>query len=474
MSQTIDPPRRDRWALFRYSVIGSLLTSPPPPGGLHAALSNLAASTWRHPETGLDVVFGVSTLERWYYAIRKAQDPIAVLRNKIRGDTGQFPSITKALATLLIQQYREHLGWSVQLHYDNLKVKLPQGEVLPSYSSVRRYFKAKGMFRQSRPKRSTPGAILARDRLEQREVRGYEADYVSALWHLDFHHGSRKVLNRSGEWITPMLMGIMDDRSRLVCHLQWYATETAECLIHSLEQAFMKRGLPRALMTDNGAAMVAEETTEGLGRLGILHKKTLPYSPYVNGKQETFWARVEGRLIAMLEGEEALTLELLNRATQAWVEQDYHRTVHGEMKVTPLERYLAGPTVARACPSIETLQQAFCIEKKRQQRRFDGTVVIEGVRYEVPSAYRHLATLHVRYARWNLGYVHAVDPRSGDVLCALMPQDRSANADGQRKALNTPSLDLSPSPPQGMAPLLQKILEDHAATGLPPAYLPNP
>jgi hypothetical protein len=33
-------------------------------------------------------------------------------------------------------------------------------------------------------------------------------------------------------------------------------------------------------MTDNGAAMKAEELTSGLHELGILHEATLPYSPY--------------------------------------------------------------------------------------------------------------------------------------------------------------------------------------------------
>ena len=88
----------------------------------------------------------------------------------------------------------------------------------------------------------------------------------------------------------------------------------------------MKRGLPRALMTDNGAAMLAEETVTGLAALGIVHQTTLPYSPYQNAKQESFWGRIEGRLMAMLEGEQSLTLDLLNQATQAWVEQEYHRT----------------------------------------------------------------------------------------------------------------------------------------------------
>ena len=55
-----------------------------------------------------------------------------------------------------------------------------------------------------------------------------------------------------------------------------------------------------------------------LRHLSVVHQTTLPYSPYQNAKQESFWGRVEGRLMAMLEGEQALTLELLNEATQAW------------------------------------------------------------------------------------------------------------------------------------------------------------
>ena len=50
--------------------------------------------------------------------------------------------------------------------------------------------------------------------------------------------------------------------------------------------------------------------------------------------------------MAMLEGEQTLTLELLNESTQAWVEQEYHRTVHTELKDTPLARYLAGPALS--------------------------------------------------------------------------------------------------------------------------------
>lgn len=286
-------------------------------------MTALAAKAWRHPLSGLDVRFGVSTLERWYYTARSAGDPVAALKNRLRGDIGRFPSLAPAAIDCLVTQYREHPGWTAQLHFDNLRVALAGSDSpVPSYPTVRRFLKARGMFRQARPKRATDGALLARDRLEQLEVRSFEVDHVSALWHLDFHHAARKVLTRTGVWVKPMLLGVIDDRSRLCCHLQWYLDETAESLVHGLMQAFMKRGLPRALMADNGAAMLADETVSGLAALGIVHQTTLPYSPYQNAKQESFWGRIEGRLMAMLEGEAALTLDLLNQATQAWVEQE--------------------------------------------------------------------------------------------------------------------------------------------------------
>ena len=174
----------------------------------------------------------------------------------------------------------------------------------------------------------------------KRQVRSYETEYVGGLWHADFHHGSRRVLTASGAWVKPILLCVIDDHSRLICHLQWYLAETAEVLVHGLSQALQKRGLPRALMTDNGAAMQTEEFTAGLHQLSILHEPTLVYSPYQNAKQETFWATLEGRLMAMLEGISDLNLARLNEVTQAWVEHDYHRRAHSELGTTPLRRYL--------------------------------------------------------------------------------------------------------------------------------------
>lgn len=468
-----------RWAHFRFSVIGHLLANPPPRGELDAQLELLAAKRWRHPIAGHWVQFGFSTLERWYYAaLNEKDDPVQALQRKIRSDQGEHPALSARLREALADQYRQHPSWSYQLHADNLAVLIendPELGSVPSYASVRRFMKAHGWIK--RPRRGpvhSPGAQLAEHRYESREVRGFESDYVNALWHLDFHHGSARVLLPKGRWVYPLLLAVMDDRSRLCCHAQWYLAEGAEELVHGLCQAFQKRALPRGLMSDNGSAMLASETEQGLLRLAVLHERTLPYSPYQNGKQESFWNQIEGRLLPMLEGVIDLTLAQLNDATQAWVEMEYNRKVHSELNgQSPRERYLNDPDVGRRCPEGEELQLAFTTELTRTQRRSDGTISIKGIRFEIPSRYGHFPKVTVRFAGWDHSRVYLSDLTTGTILCRLYPQDKSKNAQG-RRAPRSSTLPTDPTPPPSeMAPLLQKIIHQYALTGLPPAYLPK-
>jgi len=467
-----------RWAHLRFAVVGTLLAAPPGKGELRAALRELAEKSWQHPISAQPVRFGVSTIERWYYrARRERHDPVTVLRRKRRSDVGRQTAMNDELAAVLLTQYREHPRWSVQLHADNLAARVladPTLGTAPSYASVRRFLRARGLRKRRGGVSASPGVQRAEQRREEREVRPFEATHVNALWHLDFHHGSHSVLTAAGQWVTPLLLGVLDDRSRLCCHAQWYLAETAEYLVHGLMQAILKRGLPRALLTDNGSAMIAAETREGLGRLGIVHHTTLPHSPYQNGKQENFWTQIEGRLLAMLEGVKDLTLTALNRCTQAWVEMAYHRTRHGETGQPPLQRFLDGPDLTRPAPAPDELVRRFSASAVRTQRHSDGTLSVQSVRFEVPNRYRHLRRLPVRFTSWERSTVYLVDARSDDILCRLYPVDLHANASGKRRALEPidPTAP-APSPTSGeMAPLLQQLLADYAATGLPAAYLP--
>ena len=484
------PSTATLWARFRFSVIGSLLSAPLARGELKAAIQSLAEKIWTHPVNGRDVQYAAATIERWYYKARNEQhDPVRVLQRAVRKDCGKV-SLGLKLAEHLRGQYRDHPHWSYQLHYDNLvsAVKAdPSLAPLCSYSTIKRFMQTKGMVRKRRQPKGRPGEERAARRRENREIRSYESEYVGSLWHLDFHHGSLKVLTGQGQWQRPIALGILDDHSRLCCHLQWYLTETAEDLVHGFSQALQKRGLPRALLTDNGAAMVSDEFTEGLQRLGIVHERTLPYSPYQNGKQERLWATMEGRLMEMLDGVE-LTLDFLNEATQAWMEIEYNRAAHRELSVSPVERFSKAPDVLRPSPSSQAIREAFRLQTTRVQRQSDGTISLEGVRFEIPARFRHFRNVVVRYARWDLRRVDLVDPQNGIVLASIYPLDRAANADGRRSAIQPDRgpdddepdagtlADGTPDdggPDKPLPPLLKRILDEYSASGTPPAYLPK-
>lgn len=465
------------WATFRFAVIGGLLTRPPESGELQKALTALAEQSYRHPanpEKQIRISF--ATIERWYYQARRAADPIAVLARKPRGDAGRRPSLSAALLEAIKTQYHAHPRWSVQLHYDNLSAlarERPELAPLPSYKSLLRCMRENGWQRRREPAQPSLGQQIAARRREEREIRSFEVSHVHALWHLDFHLAKIRLVDESGRWLRPVALAILDDYSRLCCHLQFYLAESAECLVHGLTQAIMKRGLPRALLTDNGAAMLAEETRNGLSRLAIEHKTTLPYSPYQNGKQEVFWAQLEGRLLELLRGVEHLKLGFVNTAAQAWVEQDYHRRAHREIASSPLQRMLDGRSVARAAPSTEALTLAFTRKIIRTPRRSDATVVVDGIRYELPAHYGHLPSVCLRQAGWDKSRLILTEPKTGAPLARLLPQDKSQNATANRRQLSAPAdipAGLSDEP---LPALLRKWLADYAATGLPPAYLPK-
>lgn len=477
MKETRHAPSRVRWAHFRFGVVSPLLTSPPEPGQLTQLLDELSARAYHHPITGTSVRFGRSTIEHWFYAARnEPNQPVQALERKPHAQAGKHPSISDALRDAIVAQHREHPRWSFKLHHDNLlalaKMQPELGRV-PSVNVVTRFMRKRGLVKQKAPRRRRMSEELQDKVFEARERRSFEVGYVHGLWHSDYHEGSRPVVDEHGKWKRPVLLAFLDDCSRIVCHIQWYMQQDAQSFVHGLCQAILKRGLFRALLTDNGKPMTAFEVREGLERLSVEQHTTLPYCPEQNGKQESFWGQVEGRLMAMLEGVRELTLPKLNEATQAWVELEYHRSVHSELGKTPLDKLLEGPSVVRNAPSSEALRRAFRTEVLRTQRRSDGTITVDGVRFELPSAYRALLRPVVRYARWDLSSVDLVDARMGTHLATLLPLDRLKNSDGRRRVVTPIDPEARAPASSGLAPHLAMLMRQYAATGLPPAYVPD-
>jgi putative transposase len=462
--------RAYRIGLCRYRIVAELIERPSDAGELAARIRQIAARS--HVFVGHDDPIRVSerTLERWYAKAKNASRPGEALQPKLRSDRGEQRAMSKSHKDWIGKFRLAHPAWSVQLLFDNLVAAGDEG--MPSYSTVLRYMRAAGLL---------VGGFTSR-RASRREVRSFEVSYVGELWHMDFHKGSRDVLTEKGTYVTPLCVAFIDDKSRLVCHAQWYLNETTEVLVHAFTQAVMKRGLPRTFYTDCGAAMRGAEFTLGLETLCVRQERTLPYSPHQNGKQEAFWQPLEGRLMKMIPKGTSLTLDVLNRYTQAWVEQDYNAKEHRETKQPPLERFFGLPSVHRPSPDIDAMRSAFALRVTRSQRQTDGTVALDGVRFQVPQCYRHLESLKLSYARWDLSWAHILCPDTNGILARIQPVPLERNARGIRHAVadaatveqtafehEAPSDEASNLPP-----LLARCLDEYAKLFPHAGYMPLP
>jgi transposase InsO family protein len=462
--------RAYRVGLCRYRIVAELIERPSDVGELASRLRQIAARS--HAFVGHEEPIRVSerTLERWYAKAKNAPRPGEALQPKLRSDRGVNRTLMKAHKDWIGKFRLAHPSWSVQLLFDNLVAT--GDEDVPSYSTVLRYMRLAGLL---------VGGFTSR-RVSRREVRSFEVGFVGELWHMDFHKGSRSILTEKGVYVTPLCVAFIDDKSRLVCHAQWYLNETTEVLVHAFSQAVMKRGLPRTFYTDCGSAMRGAEFTTGLETLCVRQERTLPYSPHQNGKQEAFWQPLEGRLMKMIPKGTHLTLDLLNRYTQAWVEQDYNAKDHRETKQPPFERFFGLPSVHRPSPGTEALRSAFALRVTRSQRQTDGTVALDGVRFEVPQCYRHFETLRLSYARWDLSWADLLCPETNGILARVRPVPLERNARGIR-------VQVADAAPQentnakveeigdensNLPPLLARCLDEYAKLYPHAGYLPLP
>ncbi len=145
---------RMKWARFRFTIVGPLLSCPPDVGELREHVEALASRRWEHPTTRESLRYGASTIERWYYAARNAKtDPIDALARKVPSHAGTRPSLGAALREALAVQYRAHPSWTYALHHQNLsalvKADATLGEV-PSPATIARHMRQQGMVKQRR------------------------------------------------------------------------------------------------------------------------------------------------------------------------------------------------------------------------------------------------------------------------------------------------------------------------------------
>jgi transposase len=182
-------------------------------GELKRRLRALSRQKFRPPGSDRTRTYGVSTLQRWYYAYKKGG--LDALRPKQRADRGHGRELSPELKELLLDIRREHRSVPATVIRDTL---IAQGQMQPetaSESTIQRLYREHGLSRLPRGVAPEDGAHRLR----------WEAPHPGALWHGDVCHG--RAITIGGQKLPLRIHALMDDASRYVVALEAQHTERA-------------------------------------------------------------------------------------------------------------------------------------------------------------------------------------------------------------------------------------------------------
>ncbi|MCC6528099.1 MAG: DDE-type integrase/transposase/recombinase [Polyangiaceae bacterium] len=362
--------RRREIALFRYGVIADLVHIEPHHRGLYALLTQKAERDYTIPGS-LRRHVAPETMRGWLRAYRRGGFDALVPR--VRADQGSARSIPPLVVDLLCQMKEDRPEVSIPG-----LIKLARGEhadivtseVRLPESTVHRVLARRGLMKKA------PDDPTSKDR------RRFEHEAAGDLWMSDVMYGPK--LRDGGRPRQSYLIAFIDDATRVVPYAAFTFSEGAVSFLSVLEQAVRRRGIPKRLYVDNGAAFRSKQLSVVCAKLGIALIHAKPYAPQGKGKIERWFRTVRMQLLALLRPEQLVSLEALNRALGAWVEGEYHHAPHrGLGDETPADKWARTSEGVRM-PAAD-VGDHFLAEQKRNVQK-DRTITLDGVAFEVDAA----------------------------------------------------------------------------------------
>lgn len=360
--------RSEEVALFRYGVIGDLVHLPSGAKGLYARLKEKAAIDYRIPGS-LRVRVAEETIRDWLKAYRKGG--LDALQPKRRADDGQSRALPSAVSDLLLSIKDEKPDLSVQLV---IREALATGKVpaeLPlAPSTVHRLLSRAGLMAKEK------GSPTSKDH------RRFAFEKAGDLWMSDVMHGP--AVSVDGKKRKTYLIAFIDDATRVIPYAAFALSENTAAFLPVLKEAVLRRGAPRRLFVDNGAAFRSHQLALVCAKLGVTLIHARAYHPEAKGKMERWFRTVRMQFLPLLQPADLASLDALNRRLWTWVEGEYHRSPHrGLDDATPLDKWA---TVADEVRFLGAdIDDLFLAEAKRKVAK-DRTVSLDAVVYEVDAA----------------------------------------------------------------------------------------
>ena len=409
-------------ALFRLTVIGPLISRETlMRGELKAMTQELAQISYDIPHS-IHTHLSEKTIESWYYLWKKGG--VDALTPKKRLDRGRS-KIPQSLQQAIISAKRENPKRSLNTLLELMKMQdLEEAETL-TRSSIYRLLLSHQLSRPS-------------ETIQPKELRRFEADYPSDIIYGDVMHGPSVIIN--GKTRKSYLVSLLDDKSRLILHSAFCPSETALDIEHVLKQALLRRGLPKRLVIDNGAAYRAKSLQGICARLNIQLIYCKPYAPEGKGKIERWHRTLRAQFLTELSPAKIYTLEEMNSQLWAWIDQIYHPRRHSALNgKSPLTVWQ--DSIAQVKPLghfASRLDDIFYHRVKRKVRK-DGSISYEGKSFEVPYllAQKEVWVVIDPYQQKAIFLENEEGLRIGD----LTPLDLQANRNYKRRNNTTQCTD---------------------------------
>ncbi len=242
--------------------------------------------------------------------------------------------------------------------------------------------------------------------------RKFEAELPNDLWQNDVMHGPK--VDVDGRQKKTYLIAILDDHSRLIIYARFYLSETVASYLDALENALARRGLPRKLYVDNGAAFRSNHLGYITASLGIALIHAKPYQPQGKGKIERWFKTVRSRFLPHVA---AATLPELNGALDHYLNEDYHQRKHGATGQTPLSRFTSQMHCLRSAPdNLKDYFRKVALRKVAKDRTitlngriYEGPIALIGKRVELLFHDKEPEHLEVKYKKKSFGMIRPVD-----------------------------------------------------------------
>ena len=349
-------------AVFRFGVIHEFVTGIMlDHGEQEKLLREKCDRKWKIPFSSRTRI-SRSTILSWVRRYRDGNRKLESLYPESRSDRGKSRAMDEETCLALIRLRKEIPSTTVPFLIRTMKER---GLVSPGTTlnqpTVYRFLHQHGL--------TKPG-IAAQDR------RKFEAELPNDLWQSDVMHGPG--VDVEGKQRKAFLIAIIDDHSRLITHAEFYLSERLTCYLDVLEQALLKRGLPRKLYVDNGPAFRSHHLEYISASLNIALIHARPYMPQGKGKIERWFKTVR---TCFLPGFKGQTLLELNEAFDLWVNNIYHQQKHSSTGQTPFKRFTSRMECIRPAP--KNLKDHFRNAARRRVAK-DRTITFKGRLYEAP------------------------------------------------------------------------------------------